>query len=138
VVCLALPPFSASLCHGHPKPFAPSTALAVRSPVENFQFRFASECVAQVALCTLTAAGPSYSTILELDRKTRKFPIPEDALTAAQSDMSAVPQEHLTPSLSMQRCVLAHVQEVSEYPALSCPPSSVVHPSELLCPGDHQ
>ena len=66
--------------------------------VEIWQFRFASECVAEVASRTLTAEAPSYATIMDLDRKVREFPLPEGT---DKGDMAA----------SFQRCVLEHVRE---------------------------
>ncbi|KAE9408894.1 hypothetical protein BT96DRAFT_932215 [Gymnopus androsaceus JB14] len=44
---------------------------------EIWQFRFASECVAEVISRTLTAEAPTYATIMELDRKVREFPLPD-------------------------------------------------------------
>ncbi|KAJ7779019.1 fungal-specific transcription factor domain-containing protein [Mycena metata] len=67
---------------------------------EVWHFRFAAECVAEVAARTLTAEVPSYATIMELDRKVREFSLPplEDL---AVEDVGA----------SLQRCVLEHVRE---------------------------
>lgn len=66
---------------------------------EVWQFRFAAECVADVTARTLTAEAPSYTTIIELDRKVREFPLPED--TRDKDDMAA----------SFRRCVLEHIRE---------------------------
>ncbi|KAJ7476655.1 fungal-specific transcription factor domain-containing protein [Mycena latifolia] len=67
---------------------------------EVWQFRFAAECVADVTARTLTAEAPSYTTIMELDRKVREFPLPplDDA---SPDDVGA----------SLQRCVLEHIRE---------------------------
>ncbi|KAJ7220750.1 fungal-specific transcription factor domain-containing protein [Mycena pura] len=67
---------------------------------EVWQFRFAAECVADVTARTLTAEAPSYTTITELDKKVREFPLPplDDA---APDDVGA----------SLQRCVLEHIRE---------------------------
>ncbi|KAJ7886974.1 fungal-specific transcription factor domain-containing protein, partial [Mycena leptocephala] len=67
---------------------------------ELWMFRFAAECVADVAAGTLAAEAPSYATIMELDRKVHEFPLPllEDA---APDDVGA----------SLQRCVLEHIRE---------------------------
>ncbi|KAK0205099.1 fungal-specific transcription factor domain-containing protein, partial [Desarmillaria ectypa] len=67
--------------------------------VEIWQFRFASECVAEVTARTLTAEAPSYNTIMELDRKVREFPLPTGM--AEKNDLGA----------SFQRCVLDHIRE---------------------------
>ncbi|KAK7052073.1 Zn(2)-C6 fungal-type domain-containing protein [Favolaschia claudopus] len=68
---------------------------------EVWQFRFAAECVAEVTSRTLTAEAPSYSTIMELDRKVREFPVPSVFDDALPEDVGA----------SLQRCVLEHVRE---------------------------
>lgn len=64
-----------------------------------WQFRFATECVAEVTSRTLTAEAPTYATIMELDRKVREFPLPED--TTNKNDLAA----------SFQKCVLDHIRE---------------------------
>lgn len=71
------------------------------------------ECVAEVAARTLTAEAPSYATIMELDRKVREFPIPEEASAMATSTIP-VNDAQLSPSMAMTRCVLSHTREVSE------------------------
>jgi hypothetical protein len=71
------------------------------------------ECVADVAARTLTAETPSYATIMELDRKVREFPIPEDASAVATSAMP-LNDAQLSPSVAMTRCVLSHTREVSK------------------------
>ncbi|KAJ4482356.1 fungal-specific transcription factor domain-containing protein [Lentinula aciculospora] len=71
---------------------------------EIWQFRFASECLAEVVSRTLTAEAPSYTTIMELDRKVREFPLPDgfvDRGAGSNSDMS----------LSFMNCVLDHIRE---------------------------
>jgi hypothetical protein len=70
--------------------------------VEIWQFRFAAECVAEVTARTLTAEGPSYTTIMELDHRIRDFPLPEGMSDKnGKNDMSA----------SFRRCVLEHIKE---------------------------
>ncbi|KAF9445242.1 hypothetical protein P691DRAFT_795733 [Macrolepiota fuliginosa MF-IS2] len=68
---------------------------------EVWQFRFASECVAEVTSRTLTAEAPSYATIMDLDRKVREFPLPEGLSNPTKNDISA----------SFMRCVLDHIRE---------------------------
>ena len=95
--------------HAHPYVF-------LFSSVGTWGFRFALECVSEVAACTLTAEAPSYATIMELDRKVREFPIPAEA-AALLEDFKA-PQdgdEPLPLSVSMTRFVLSHSREVSKY-----------------------
>jgi len=76
--------------------------------VENWQFRFAAECVAEVTSRTLTAEAPSYATILELDRKVREFPLPDGISNS--DDFGA----------SFTRCVLEHVKETGSLFNLRC------------------
>ncbi|KXN83523.1 hypothetical protein AN958_01347, partial [Leucoagaricus sp. SymC.cos] len=68
---------------------------------EIWQFRFAAECVAEVTSRTLTAEAPSYTTIMELDRKVREFPLPEGLSNPPKNDLAA----------SFRRCVLDHIKE---------------------------
>ncbi|KZV65070.1 hypothetical protein PENSPDRAFT_745213 [Peniophora sp. CONT] len=73
-------------------------------------FRFAFECVAEIAAKTLAANPPRYSEILELDRKVRDFAIPPDAmaqLRGGYTDMREMPL-----ALSMIYFVLSHTREV--------------------------
>lgn len=108
-------------------------------------FRFAMECVADVAARTLTAETPSYATIMELDRKVREFPIPEDASAVAAST-EPMNDVHLSPALAMMRCVLSHTREVGKYRSQCRSLSSyanicnslAIHSSEFLCPGYHR
>ncbi|KAL4249930.1 hypothetical protein ABKN59_002009 [Abortiporus biennis] len=76
-------------------------------------FRFALQCVSEVAARTLTAEAPSYATIMELDRKVREFPIPADA-SALIEDLKTPTDgdEPLPLSVSMTRFVLSHSREV--------------------------
>ncbi|KAH8104099.1 fungal-specific transcription factor domain-containing protein [Cristinia sonorae] len=79
----------------------------------NWGYRFALECVSEVAALTLTAEAPSYATIMELDRKVREFPIPPEA--AALLEDLKTPQDSDEPlplSVSMTRFVLSHSREV--------------------------
>ncbi len=83
--------------------------------VETWGFRFALQCVAEVASQTLTAEAPSYETIMELDRKVREFPIPADAVAMREELESPPDSEPLPLQESMIRFVLSHTREVSEY-----------------------
>ncbi|KAJ7848323.1 fungal-specific transcription factor domain-containing protein [Mycena leptocephala] len=78
----------------------PPSVLAVVTPVDVWQFRFAAECVAEVTARTLTAEAPSYATIMELDRKVREFPPPPPPVPAPD-DVGA----------SLQDSVLGHTRE---------------------------
>ncbi|KAF9232449.1 fungal-specific transcription factor domain-containing protein [Melanogaster broomeanus] len=86
---------------------------------ESWGFRFACECVAEVAARTLTAEAPSYATIMELDRKVREFAIPEPAAQMATSASGPIPLsisgEDMPPSESMARFVMSHSREVSNF-----------------------
>ncbi|KAH7922072.1 hypothetical protein BV22DRAFT_1037878 [Leucogyrophana mollusca] len=87
-----------------------------RSDYESWGFRFASECVAEVASRTLTAEAPSYATIMELDRKVREFPIPEPAALIASSASTSTPvgvqEGSLSLSESMGLFAMSHSREV--------------------------
>jgi len=108
-------------------------------------FRFAMECVADVAARTLTAETPSYATIMDLDRKVREFPIPEDASAVAAST-GPLNNPHLSPSMAMMRCVLSHTREVSKYHCrrrfssshIDICDSLAIYSSEFLRPGYHR
>jgi len=128
-------------------PFTPTYHFFVancRHQDGSWGFRFAMECVADVAARTLTAEAPSYATIMDLDRKVREFPIPEDALAVAAST-GPVNDVNLSPSLAMMRCVLSHTREVSKYRSQHCLSSSythicnslAIHSPEFFCPGYH-
>ncbi|KAF7966860.1 hypothetical protein HWV62_36691 [Athelia sp. TMB] len=82
-----------------------------------WNIRFGVECVAEVAARTLTAEAPTYSTIMELDRKVREFPLWEDA-TALASSTPPPTIDSMSPSEAMLRCVMSHTREVTiiEYP----------------------
>lgn len=82
--------------------------------VGNWGFRFALECVAEVAAKTLTATPPRYSDILELDRKIREFAMPSDALDMLRGGPDADPRNVPLPA-SMISFVLSHTKEVSTY-----------------------
>ncbi|KAI0766122.1 fungal-specific transcription factor domain-containing protein [Trametes elegans] len=79
---------------------------------ENWGFRFALQCVSEVASKTLTSEAPSYEVIMELDQKVREFPIPPDA--AAMREEIEAPPDSEPPQLqeSMIRFVLSHSREV--------------------------
>ncbi|KAI0642067.1 fungal-specific transcription factor domain-containing protein [Trametes meyenii] len=79
---------------------------------ETWGFRFALQCVSEVASKTLTSEAPSYEVIMELDRKIREFPIPPDA-AAMQEDIEPPPDSEPPPlQESMIRFVLSHSREV--------------------------
>ncbi|KAI0367567.1 hypothetical protein BV20DRAFT_970326 [Pilatotrama ljubarskyi] len=79
---------------------------------ETWGFRFALQCVSEVASKTLTSEAPSYETIMELDRKVREFPIPPDA-AALLEDLETPPDSEPLPlQESMIRFVLSHSREV--------------------------
>ncbi|EIW59861.1 uncharacterized protein TRAVEDRAFT_58498 [Trametes versicolor FP-101664 SS1] len=79
---------------------------------ETWGFRFALQCVSEVASKTLTAEAPSYETIMELDRKVREFPIPADAVAMREELESPPDSEPLPLQESMIRFVLSHSREV--------------------------
>ncbi|KAI5987121.1 fungal-specific transcription factor domain-containing protein [Pisolithus albus] len=79
-------------------------------------FRFASDCVADVAARTLTYDLPSYSTILELDRKVRNFPVPAVVEEFAAAASGAIPTKPVDKDIglmeSMGRYVMSNSREV--------------------------
>ncbi|EIW75306.1 hypothetical protein CONPUDRAFT_140195 [Coniophora puteana RWD-64-598 SS2] len=84
---------------------------------ESWGYRFACECVAEVAARTLTAEAPSYSTIMELDRKVREFPVsPAAEALVAQANAASpamVPEERpLSIAESMGLFAMANSREV--------------------------
>ena len=66
---------------------------------QSWQCRFAAECVAEVTAKTLTTEPPSYSVIMDLDRRVREFPFPEGT------------EKDTSPSGIFSRCVLDHIKE---------------------------
>ncbi|KAH7909940.1 fungal-specific transcription factor domain-containing protein [Hygrophoropsis aurantiaca] len=90
-----------------------------KSEFESWGFRFASECVAEVAVRTLTAEAPSYATIMELDRKVREFPIPEPAAVIATTAATSTPvkfkEDSLSLSESMGLFAMSNSREVSDF-----------------------
>ncbi|KAI6010429.1 hypothetical protein BKA83DRAFT_4403404 [Pisolithus microcarpus] len=79
-------------------------------------YRFASDCVADVAARTLTYDSPSYSTILELDRKVRNFPVPAAVEEFAAAASGAIPTKPADKDIglmeSMGRYVMSNSREV--------------------------
>ncbi|KAI5987123.1 hypothetical protein EDD15DRAFT_1511736 [Pisolithus albus] len=79
-------------------------------------FRFASDCVADVAARTLTSEPPSYFTIRELDRKVCNFPVPEAAKEFATAACGPVPPKPADKDIdlteSMGRLVMSNAREV--------------------------
>ena len=107
--------------------------------VETWNYRFAAECVAEVAARTLAAEIPSYATIMELDRKVRDFPIPEYAAHAASLVAGPVPtiatEELLSSSDSTRRFTMIYTREVRKSRSFSTPDNRsriVVSPPVLL------
>ncbi|KAI6112557.1 fungal-specific transcription factor domain-containing protein [Pisolithus sp. B1] len=80
-------------------------------------FRFASDCVAEVAARTLTSDSPSYSTILELDRKVCNFPVPEAVKEFVAAASGAIPTKPVDKDIglmeSMGRYVMSNSREVT-------------------------
>ncbi|THH16401.1 hypothetical protein EW146_g4238 [Bondarzewia mesenterica] len=74
-------------------------------------FRFAYECVAEVAARTLTVTPTRYSDILDLDRKIRDFSIPSEALAMLRGEPGTDPRS-VPLSASMAHFVLSHTREV--------------------------
>ena len=61
---------------------------------------------------TLTAEAPSYSTIMELDKKVREFPLPEGMSGGGGGkDGGGKNSKEGDLAGSFQRCVLDHIRE---------------------------
>ncbi|KAI6020870.1 fungal-specific transcription factor domain-containing protein [Pisolithus microcarpus] len=79
-------------------------------------FRFASSCAADVAARTLTSDSPSYSTILELDRKVRNFPVPATIEEFVATASGAIPMKPADKDIglteSLGRFVMSTSREV--------------------------
>lgn len=79
-------------------------------PVALWGFRFALDCVSEVATRTLSAQGPRYSEVLELDRKIRDFQIRGNTLDVLGQQSGAGPSD-MPLSSSMARFMLNHTRE---------------------------
>ncbi|KAI5992554.1 fungal-specific transcription factor domain-containing protein [Pisolithus marmoratus] len=87
-----------------------------RQPVSgSWIYRFTSDCVADVAARTLTSGSPSYSSILELDRKVSSFPVTEAAEEFAAAACGAVPAKFPDKDIglmeSMGRLIMSNARE---------------------------
>ncbi|KAI5992555.1 hypothetical protein EDC04DRAFT_2586961 [Pisolithus marmoratus] len=80
-----------------------------------WMFRFTSDCVADVTARTLASNPPSYSTILELDRKVRNFPVTAAAEEFAAAACGAVPAKPAEKDIglmeSMHRLIMTNARE---------------------------
>ncbi|KAJ3931991.1 MAG: fungal-specific transcription factor domain-containing protein [Lentinula lateritia] len=132
---------------GKPDNRSPSTK------VEIWQFRFASECLAEVVSRTLLAEAPTYTTIMELDRMVREFPLPEGfgdrGAGSSAKEAGGVPNTFPTASkyanpptaesecqdsdmsFSFMKCVLDHIRETAIIDQPTNPLKSVYAPSFL-------
>ncbi|KAF8827844.1 hypothetical protein HHX47_DHR4000927 [Lentinula edodes] len=120
---------------------------------EIWQFRFASECLAEVVSRTLLAEAPTYTTIMELDRMVREFPLPEGfgdrGAGSSAKEAGGVPNTFPTASkyanpptaesecqdsdmsFSFMKCVLDHIRETAIIDQPTNPLKSVYAPSFL-------
>lgn len=86
------------------------------SPVETWVSRFALQCVAEVSTRTLAAEPPSYTQIMELDRKVRDFAVPPEVVAIVEDIKTPVSDEDpVSLSTSMGRLVMSHCREISEW-----------------------
>ncbi|KAI5997762.1 hypothetical protein EDC04DRAFT_2976965, partial [Pisolithus marmoratus] len=83
---------------------------------KSWVFRFASECVADVAARKLTSNPPNYSTILELDRKVKGFLVTGAAEEFAAAARGNVPEklqdEDIGLTESVTRLIMSNAREV--------------------------
>ncbi|KAI5997750.1 hypothetical protein EDC04DRAFT_2584967, partial [Pisolithus marmoratus] len=90
--------------------------ISDRQPISgSWIYRFTSDCVADVAARTLTSGAPSYSSILELDRKVSSFPVTEAAEEFAAAACGAVPAKFPDKDIglmeSMGRLIMSNARE---------------------------
>jgi hypothetical protein len=99
----------------------PAVLLIAWSLDSSWSYRFAAECLSDVARRTLTVTTPSYDTILELDRTIRDFPIPSKLSTPSTEQRPPPPKDaRVGIPEELQRFVLSHTKEVSEYQIEPC------------------
>lgn len=72
------------------------------------------ECMADVTAKIISAEAPSYATVMDLDRKVREFPMPEDAPAMAASAGLSSDKKSSSPGV-ITRHVRSHAREVGEY-----------------------
>lgn len=83
-----------------------------------WKHRFTSECMNTVYDQAFGAKMPTYSTVLQLDRKLRAFPVPPLLQIAGfgSTDSRATGAAYESVPLILQRHVVLAVRESSEYP----------------------
>ncbi|KAI5997760.1 hypothetical protein EDC04DRAFT_3125432 [Pisolithus marmoratus] len=95
---------------------SPHDKVHIDSDSRSWVFQFASYCVADVAARTLTSNPPNYSTIRELDRKVRNFPVTpaaEEFAAAACGDVPAKPAgRDMIFTESVIRLIMSNAREV--------------------------
>lgn len=85
------------------------------SLVHAWKHRFSSECMSVVHDQAFGAKNPTYSTIIQLDRKLRAFPVPPVLQVAGFSNSE--PQSTGFPDtimLTLQRHIVSAIRETSE------------------------
>ncbi|KAI5992561.1 hypothetical protein EDC04DRAFT_2586959 [Pisolithus marmoratus] len=98
---------------------SPHDKVHIGSDSGSWVFRFASYCVADVAVRTLTFNPPNYDTILELDRKVSNFPITtaaeEFATAACGENRAKLAVRDVTSTESVIRLITSNAREVRDY-----------------------
>jgi hypothetical protein len=89
---------------------------AISSSVHSWKFRYAAVCLSASVQHTFSVRRESYSSILELDKRIRSFPVPAHLLCPAHEtggrDWDA------NPCHAMQQFFAACDRESSEYPSV--------------------
>ncbi|EPQ56096.1 hypothetical protein GLOTRDRAFT_39622, partial [Gloeophyllum trabeum ATCC 11539] len=94
-------------------PNAPSCLSSYQFPVESWGYRFAAECVTEIVEKVLGTTTPSYTTVMELDRKVRDFPMPQYATPMPSYDVRDPETGRLALAESMQRFCMGNIRETA-------------------------
>lgn len=114
---------------GGPSLHSTPTLQTFQRTVDAWKHRFSSECLSIVHDQVFGARTPSYSTIMELDKRVRNYSVPpslqvpgfggSNGYTLASVSMGGGSmnggQETPSMALTMQRHIILAIKEVSEY-----------------------
>lgn len=125
--------------------------------VHTWKYRFTSECMSVVHDQAFGAKTPSYTTVLQLDRKLRAFPVPPNLQVPGfgnSASSSELCRNQDSVSLMLQRHIVLAIREMSEYIVTPELPTSQPHsapeadvffhirsslpPPKFLCTGTHR
>lgn len=103
-------------------------AICRKSPLTNrwravhaWKHRFTSECMSVVVDQAFGAKSPSYSTVLQLDRKLRAFPVPPNLQIAGFGSATSTESHHQeNVMLVLQRHIVLAIREMSKRLVSQC------------------